>query len=41
MKDDQGRLQEGFAHKAGPVITHGVVISGINGCERFEDEGCF
>ncbi len=33
--------RKGFAQTAGPVIANGVVVSGINGCERFEDEGCF
>ena len=31
----------GYTHTAGPVIADGVVISGINGCERFKDGGCF
>ncbi|HEX6570847.1 MAG TPA: PQQ-binding-like beta-propeller repeat protein [Steroidobacteraceae bacterium] len=33
--------RKGFTHTAGPVIADGVVISGINGCERFKPEGCF
>ncbi len=32
---------KGFTHTAGPVIADGVVVSGINGCERFKKEGCF
>lgn len=32
---------KGFTHTAGPVIAGGVVVSGINGCERFKKEGCF
>jgi alcohol dehydrogenase (cytochrome c) len=32
---------KGYTHTAGPVIADGVVISGINGCERFKKEGCF
>jgi alcohol dehydrogenase (cytochrome c) len=32
---------KGYTHTAGPVIAGGVVISGINGCERFKKEGCF
>lgn len=31
----------GFTHTAGPLIADGVVVSGINGCERFKREGCF
>ncbi len=33
--------QLGFTHTAGPIIADGVVISGINGCERYKKEGCF
>ena len=33
--------KKGFTHTAGPQIAAGVVISGINGCERFKKEGCF
>ena len=32
---------KGFTHTSGPIIAAGVVISGINGCERFKKEGCF
>jgi alcohol dehydrogenase (cytochrome c) len=32
---------KGFTHTAGPLIADGVVVSGINGCERFKKEGCF
>jgi len=32
---------KGFTHTAGPVVADGVVISGINGCERYKKEGCF
>ncbi|HEV7385106.1 MAG TPA: PQQ-binding-like beta-propeller repeat protein, partial [Phenylobacterium sp.] len=32
---------KGFIHSAGPMVAHGVVISGINGCDRFKDESCF
>ena len=33
--------REGYTHTAGPMIADGVVISGINGCERYKVEGCF
>ena len=33
--------RKGYTHTAGPVVVAGVLISGINGCERFKDEGCF
>jgi alcohol dehydrogenase (cytochrome c) len=32
---------QGYTHTAGPVIGDGVVISGINGCERYKQGGCF
>jgi alcohol dehydrogenase (cytochrome c) len=32
---------KGFTHTSGPIIAGGVVISGINGCERYKQEGCF
>ena len=30
----------GFEHTAGPVIAHGIVISGLNGCEHFKMKPC-
>lgn len=33
--------KQGYTHTAGPVIGDGVVISGINGCERYKQGGCF
>lgn len=33
--------REGYTHTSGPIIGHGVVLSGINGCERFKKDGCF
>lgn len=32
---------QGFTQTSTPIIAHGVVVSGINGCERFTDDGCF
>lgn len=32
---------DGYTHTAGPVIAQGVVVSGINGCERYTGLGCF
>jgi alcohol dehydrogenase (cytochrome c) len=32
---------QGYTHTAGPLIAGGVVVSGINGCERFKKGGCF
>ena len=33
--------RQGFTHTSGPVVADGVLVSGINGCERFKDDGCF
>ena len=33
--------KKGYTHTAGPMIADGVVVSGINGCERYKQEGCF
>lgn len=33
--------QQGYTHSAGPIIGDGIVLSGINGCERYKNEGCF
>ena len=32
---------KGYTHTSGPIVGGGVVLSGINGCERFNEEGCF
>jgi len=32
---------KGYTHTAGPMIAGGVVVTGLNGCERFKKEGCF
>jgi alcohol dehydrogenase (cytochrome c) len=32
---------EGYTHTSGPIVAGGVVVSGINGCERFKKGGCF
>ena len=34
-------VADGFYHTAGPTIADGVVISGITGCGRFTEAGCF
>ena len=33
--------RQGYTHTAGPIVGDGVVISGINGCERYKATGCF
>ncbi len=32
---------QGFRHNGGPVVADGVVVSGINGCNRYKDQTCF
>ncbi len=32
---------QGFTQTSAPIIANGVVVSGINGCEMFTDDGCF
>ena len=32
---------QGFRQSAGPVIANGVVITGMNGCQRFTEQSCF
>ena len=33
--------RDGYTHTSGPIVGDGVVLSGINGCERYKDDGCF
>jgi alcohol dehydrogenase (cytochrome c) len=33
--------REGYTHTAGPIVGGGVILSGINGCERYKSSGCF
>ena len=33
--------RKGYTQTSGPIIADGVVVSGINGCERFDRDGCF
>ena len=32
---------QGFMQFGGPIVANGVVVSGINGCQRYKDEICF
>ena len=32
---------QGFTQRGGPVIANGVVVSGINGCNRYKEQTCF
>jgi alcohol dehydrogenase (cytochrome c) len=33
--------RDAYTHTSGPIVGAGVVLSGINGCERFKKGGCF
>ncbi|KAA1192381.1 PQQ-binding-like beta-propeller repeat protein [Pseudohalioglobus sediminis] len=33
--------RQAYTHTAGPVVGGGVVLSGINGCELYTEDGCF
>lgn len=37
----KANFEQGYTHTAGPIIGDGVVLSGINGCEWYKQEGCF
>lgn len=34
-------FRDGYTHSAGPIVGSGIVLSGINGCERYKADGCF
>ena len=40
-KTKKAKYEDGYTHTSGPIIANGIVISGINGCERYIKEGCF
>src|SRR6056300_484152 len=40
-KTKKANYEDGYTHTSGPIIANGIVISGINGCERYIKEGCF
>jgi len=33
--------RQGYTHTSGPIVGAGVVLSGINGCERYKMDDCF
>ena len=37
----KANFENGYTHTSGPIIANGVVVSGINGCERYIKDGCF
>lgn len=40
-KSVKADYRQAYTHSAGPIIADGVVVSGINGCELFTEDGCF
>ena len=40
-KTKKANYEDGYTHTSGPVIADGIVVSGINGCERYVKDGCF
>ncbi|HVZ60709.1 MAG TPA: PQQ-binding-like beta-propeller repeat protein [Terriglobales bacterium] len=32
---------KGFGTSSGPIVAQGKVLQGLNGCVRFDDEGCY
>jgi alcohol dehydrogenase (cytochrome c) len=40
-RSEKADYREAFTHSAGPIVADGVVVSGINGCELFTEDGCF
>ncbi|MEM6581561.1 MAG: PQQ-binding-like beta-propeller repeat protein [Pseudomonadota bacterium] len=40
-RTEKANFEQGYTHTAGPIIGDGVVLSGINGCEWYKEDGCF
>ncbi len=40
-KTKKANYKDGYTHTSGPIIADGIVVSGINGCERYIKDGCF
>ncbi|MGI9315154.1 MAG: PQQ-binding-like beta-propeller repeat protein [Luminiphilus sp.] len=40
-RTEKADYREAYTHSAGPLVAAGVVVSGINGCELFTEDGCF
>lgn len=32
---------KGFANSSGPIVVDGLILQGLAGCARYDDEGCF
>ena len=37
----KANYKDAYTHSSGPIIGNGVLLSGINGCERYTKAGCF
>ena len=33
--------RKGYTHTSGPILGGGLLLSGVNGCERYQPDGCF
>ena len=33
--------EKGYAARTGPIVINGKLIQGLNGCDRFKEDGCF
>ena len=40
-RTEKADYEQGYTHTAGPIIGDGVVLSGVNGCEWYKEDGCF
>lgn len=40
-RTEKADYTQGYTQTSTPVVANGVIVSGINGCERFTDDGCF
>ena len=40
-RTEKADYRQAYTHSAGPIIADGIVVSGINGCELFTEDGCF
>ncbi len=40
-RSEKADYRQAYTHTAGPIVGGGVVLSGINGCERYTRDGCF
>jgi alcohol dehydrogenase (cytochrome c) len=33
--------EKGYAARTGPIVINGKLVQGLNGCDRFKEDGCF